>query len=68
MEKEIKIVNPDYVITLGAHAFNLLSSTSLLSEKINYADAVEYGEVIQLSQGKLIVSPFITGQCHTYLT
>ncbi|MEH7502912.1 hypothetical protein V7152_13025 [Neobacillus drentensis] len=65
LEEEIKIVNPDYIITLGSQAFNLLSSTSLLSEKINYADAVECGELIQLSLGKLIVSPFITGQCHT---
>lgn len=65
LEKEIKIASPDYIITLGSQAFNLLSSTTLLSVKGNYAEAVECGEVIQLSQGKLIVSPFITGQCHT---
>jgi hypothetical protein len=65
LEKEIEITKPDYIITLGSQAFDLLSSTSLFEGKRLYSDAVECGEVIPLKQGKLIVSPFITGQCHT---
>ena len=33
--------------------------------RVSYATAVECGEVIELSTRKLIVTPFITGQCHT---
>ncbi|OCA85962.1 hypothetical protein A8F94_14035 [Bacillus sp. FJAT-27225] len=65
LEKEIEIVKPDYIITLGKQAFDLLGKTTFFKDNRTYGEAVECGEVIPLTHGKLIVSPFITGQCHT---